>query len=70
MKAEKSTIAVHDYSMSSEILNGQAGPRPNKLKLILNTFMLETGRRSVSEEVSDPHTLLLESKGQKEKKKK
>lgn len=61
MKSERSTITVHDYSVSSETLNGHAGPRPNKLKLIPDTFMLETGRRSVSEEgVSDPDTLLLE----------
>lgn len=67
MKAERSTITVHDYGVSFEILNGQAGPMPKKL--IPDTFMLETERRSVSEEgISDPHALLLESKGQKKRK--
>lgn len=55
MKAKRSAITVHEYSMNTEILNGHAAPRPNRFKLITNTFMLETGRHLVSEEgVSDP----------------
>lgn len=55
MKAKRSTITVLEYGMNAEILNGCAGIRPNKFKLITNTFMLDTGRHSFSEEtVSDP----------------